>query len=993
MQILGTGLLAPVQNLASSSSRPTSPTSLALSKQHQQEVDNKAGQSHTIERNDLHKSLKALEAVLVAVDEYRDLKSRLAKSEKRLAKSLNELGKTKALEEVPANTILASSLIFEGINEVQSKHVKMVQKEYEALNEHCARYFKKIAKEEKAHDDQVEVLDSKIKKAQATHEKNIKKNGRTAVESHDKYIRDVQGLTNDIASAKSAHGTSVGSKTYLTSLAVASTMGGLADAEWKAHCEQVRKTGPHVGKLNEWLNFASSEAMANVQPPELKDDALGWAQVLAVRELEAREALNQQEKLRQAAIEQAQTAWKAEQMGWQPPPPASVQPTQQQAQAKESDKDLVSYANLPRLDSSGKVLAAEQTAPEKASLTAESPKEGKIEMTAVAVSRKPTIQSMTVTSEKWEEQPPAPEQTKSSTQHHAQESSVAEGTVIDRGQEEESKEEELMEELSAKPTAGTTAAEDTSRDQSSSDITPSLSNSASNLGSEDSTTDLGASRGLHPPVTPPDERSAGLFDRSKTIKEEEEEEGDEEEAQKQLKKSPTVGILKNKNEITSSPTKKLESSASKDLPLHRPLDRYVDSDTQRQDAGQAAAPTPTKPQFLTATHEISRPYATASLGRGFPPEIPDNKTVRSASQVGRSMSIWEREREREKQLERESDLQRRLAEAEDRLRTLDREQTAVAKGYQRDDVVAASAHMQQQQQSQRRAEHVASPRPRYSEPVQLSHSTYSEQGPEYERESQPLSHYEPERYAPSVGGSRLSNMSLNRTLSTDSERSFVARMKAHYQAEKEQRDRSRGGTTGFDRPLSPPTDLPSSMRSVTDLASNYQPRSEYATSAASVKKSSDGYGGYIYETNPSASNGVATGRGRYDSAPLARDEYGGYAVARQAGRPFPPAPPPRHPVAQQHQTQSQTQTQGSSAQPKPPVNYRRLSAPPVNPAASTLAASRKAGGNGLSGGAGEIYPRRSFEDGRRDEEQRRVAFVPKPQLVSWLYREIPLPLY
>lgn len=45
-----------------------------------------------IDRLALQKSLKALETLLVAVDEYRELNVRLAKVEKRLAKSAKELG-------------------------------------------------------------------------------------------------------------------------------------------------------------------------------------------------------------------------------------------------------------------------------------------------------------------------------------------------------------------------------------------------------------------------------------------------------------------------------------------------------------------------------------------------------------------------------------------------------------------------------------------------------------------------------------------------------------------------------------------------------------------------------------------------------------------------------------------------------------------------------------------------------------------------------------
>ncbi len=130
---------------------------------------------HLVERPELHKSLKALESLLVNLDEYRDLSARLAKVEKKLAKSASELERTKVVLDTPAQTLQVTSTMFEGLAEVSSKHAKHVQREYEAVNDACAKYFKKVAKEERAHDELVQTLDAKIKKANAAHEKNVKK--------------------------------------------------------------------------------------------------------------------------------------------------------------------------------------------------------------------------------------------------------------------------------------------------------------------------------------------------------------------------------------------------------------------------------------------------------------------------------------------------------------------------------------------------------------------------------------------------------------------------------------------------------------------------------------------------------------------------------------------------------------------------------------------------------------------------------------------------
>ena len=57
-----------------------------------------------LERSELHRSLKSLEQLLVAFDEYRDLAARLAKCERKLGKACKELAVGKAFAEVPGES-------------------------------------------------------------------------------------------------------------------------------------------------------------------------------------------------------------------------------------------------------------------------------------------------------------------------------------------------------------------------------------------------------------------------------------------------------------------------------------------------------------------------------------------------------------------------------------------------------------------------------------------------------------------------------------------------------------------------------------------------------------------------------------------------------------------------------------------------------------------------------------------------------------------------
>ena len=808
----------------------------------------------------------------------------------------------------------ASSFIFENITETTSKHAKLIQKEYEALNEHCARYFRRVAKEEKAHDELLDTLDSKVKKAHAGHEKNVKRSGRGAIDSHDKYIQTVQGLTQDISRAKVNHSSSVGTKTFVTSLVVASTLGGMADSEFKSLCESVRRSGPHIGKLNEWLNFASTEGMRSMKPVDLSDDAMGWAQVLAIKEAEIREEFKKQEKARLAQLEHTQALLKAQQMGWTPPSQQSRQPTDSSPSHKgvseagsttnapntSASTSTSLLANLPRLDSQGQLVET----PSRPAVSRSVSSATDTRSESVSGTGQAAVQRLAppATKSQWGIQEEEEEETQ-----HPDESSIAEGTVIDREETAARAETKAANAASSKattvletaktpspsesPTSAampTNAPRTTNREDS--DATPSLIASTSNSkGSEDSNGNIaGLGRKSFGPTTPTSDGpgpevvvEGGTSERIE-------------------------GILKRPGGVDEGQPK-----------AERPLDRYMDGQAQKQQQ--------------------------ATIGRGFPESQQQQQQGGlqrddSVAERTRKLSLWEHERERERQLERESELQRRLMDAEDRLRNIKRDEQAAGNGYRREDVTSQP---------------VSAIRPRYSEPAR----PYAAQASRYDEEI-PAQRYEPERYAPAVGTSRLSGVSVNRSMSTDSERSFVARMKAKYQAEKEERE-------GRATPTTSSRHIPTSPRKVSDMA-------------LAFGKTPDNYGGYTYDPIASSSQ---SSRGRYDSAPARsvdvprsmettrpgddyREAHAGphsiscgcwscsarhYGASASMTKPkpsgHPPPPPPRHPAAHG------------------PPTHRRQSLPPPKDersSAASLAAPPHR----------QVYPRRSFEE----DQDRRVAF-------------------
>lgn len=914
-------------------------------------------QAHAIERNDLHKSVKVVESILVSLDEYRDLRTKLAKCEKKLSKGLNEMAKVKSIEEVPSQTLQAASDLFEARMEVSSKQAKIIQKEYDALNDQCAKYFKRIAKEERSHDEQLESLDSKIKKTQASYDKSAKKSGKLAVESHDKFISSMQSLTADMAKLKSSHSSSVGTKTFSTSLLVAATLGGLADTEYKGVCEIVRRSGQHIGKLNEWLNFTINEAMAKAQPFDLTDDGSGIAQRIAIKEAEIREEIRRQEQIRLRQLEDEHAMLKLQQLGWTPPSNATNDSPNKanSSDIENNDKDskpAATMANLPRLDSNGNLVDAQKSKKPLEPTVAESTNNNAT--TAPRASEEQKISSV-----------------RSSTQesHHLQSSSMAEGTVIIRDAEPEKKEDEEI------PTRMQTVKEESgSINENEANCPPSpneTSNGSSSLssnmsasvstvatskgGSEDSNT-LHTDSKSAGPLTPIDEKPDDVIVRGVDDKAETEWQRDDNEENKLVKEQ-------------------------KD---------YISRVVSPSDANESRAKNENSMAGIGTRFSNQRTEGNSSLA-GTAKESDERRQEQASSRS----SLWERERDRERQME----LERRLIEAENRLRMMDRPESYSSN----------RQHGYDQRQYYRDVPESSrsSTRPRHSEPTpKISSSTSRATRLDEEITA---SRYEPDRYAPAVGSSRIEGPSVTRSLSTDSERSFVARMKALYQADRmQQSPQDVRRRDDFVTPTSP--------RRVPEIVHAYSSN----TGRTTINPQGSNYGHYDSATAPSSKS-----RTRYDSAPtqvrssggggdnhrtdeFGRKDYSNQAInSSRASRPaptnepphastcgcwncsarhyrsndsingasmsmattkagiLPPQPPPRHPEAVQ-QNRGETGYHSNA-----PPNYRRQTMQiPPNENANTIR-SYSGTPNGLMKPEQGIQIRRSFED----EHSRHVKFT------------------
>ncbi|CAL1715838.1 unnamed protein product [Somion occarium] len=205
-----------------------------------------------VERADIHKSCKSIEAIVNILNDYCEAANAIVTIQKKLAKALRESASTKSTAEFAANALNASATIFESLAEVDSKFVKFADKECDNISAEVKKWFKKLAKEEKAHDERMASANAKIKQAGQLYEKKSKKNPRDAQDEHTRYITLLSSLGPEVAQDKYNHSLNVTIRHTETSYSIAACLSRVADGEWLRSCEGVRRFGPTIGQLGQW---------------------------------------------------------------------------------------------------------------------------------------------------------------------------------------------------------------------------------------------------------------------------------------------------------------------------------------------------------------------------------------------------------------------------------------------------------------------------------------------------------------------------------------------------------------------------------------------------------------------------------------------------------------------------------------------------------------------------------------------------------------------
>ncbi|CDS02124.1 hypothetical protein [Sporisorium scitamineum] len=696
---------------------------------------------HLVERPDLHKSLKALESLLVNLDEYRDLTTRLAKIEKKLAKSTSELERTKVVLDTPSQTLQLTSTMFEGLADVSSRHAKHVQREYEAVNDACAKYFKKVAKEERAHDELVQTLDAKIKKANAAHEKNVKKaTANKALESHDKYIATVQALTNDISRAKNAHALSMAAKSHASSLLVASTVGGLVDVEFKRRCESVRHVGPHVGRLNQLLCFTSSEFMPALQAAEFQEVEQGQAEYLASLAAQVEASVAAQAQINAKINEDTQTILRAQEMGWRPPsplaPPAANLTNLGRSTSIDSNASRATDVAGPQQSESKSNLADNSSTPSSSSVAAAAA--APRSTSAQLQPDRDTTRSRSNSSSRVDSQSSSvPAQSDAASVHSIAADQTPRAATNGAATQPPPTSAQSSTMLSA-PKLGASLIRATS------------GSTIKSIAAQPQSWDAGSASSNSSAVGGLTSRASLAHDRDRT--------------NSSAQEGSIIDKLAVPREDSDAAPPSLSASNSAQgsddgsrMPL-RPAERALE---QYREQTTRAELSPTASRF--DRDSIAANNGTAGVDRS------DSSYGGADHANARKISLWERERERMRQLEREEELAAARA--------------PVSASYQR----PSSALYSSNNSSSVYSDNGGWSRSKISDGDVQDKGAGPQLGLGYPRSSG-TDAQDLDRYAPAVGSTRLSATGVTRSLSTDttaSERSFVARMKARYQAEKD----------------------------------------------------------------------------------------------------------------------------------------------------------------------------------------------------------------
>nr|CAG8460932.1 13881_t:CDS:2 [Entrophospora candida] len=204
---------------------------------------------------DIRKAGENFERLVAAAEAYRDLTIKIGKASKTLSKALKDYGNSKGMDNIHVMCLQTSSQFYEQNSEVQSKLNKVLQKDFDSLQKVSEKYFKKTT----LHNEHLNELDKQVKKIGKDYEKKSKKDSKSSLESHDKYISSLTTVGSDIARARAEYMNQAIRRERSTHCVISQIICKIAEGNFAYFNDSLKKCGPFISKMKEWVPFAGED--------------------------------------------------------------------------------------------------------------------------------------------------------------------------------------------------------------------------------------------------------------------------------------------------------------------------------------------------------------------------------------------------------------------------------------------------------------------------------------------------------------------------------------------------------------------------------------------------------------------------------------------------------------------------------------------------------------------------------------------------------------
>ncbi|KAK4689766.1 hypothetical protein P7C73_g353, partial [Tremellales sp. Uapishka_1] len=194
-----------------------------------------------VTKEDAFKTVKAMEDVLSAWNEYRVAIASLGKAGKKLAAVLKDLVGCMDKTEIPAQTIKPTAAMLEMISDITGRLAKKMDKEYDDANSDASKYFTLLAKESRTHEAYLGVIGKKHDKAEKAYRKASKNLADTS-NAHFDLLALKDTLSEDISRAHDDHLSMIGTKQSTLLLRLASSASVLSGSLLSFFSEGLRKS-------------------------------------------------------------------------------------------------------------------------------------------------------------------------------------------------------------------------------------------------------------------------------------------------------------------------------------------------------------------------------------------------------------------------------------------------------------------------------------------------------------------------------------------------------------------------------------------------------------------------------------------------------------------------------------------------------------------------------------------------------------------------------